>query len=65
MVLNVTNINDLLETYEELKKPVPLCSYEDCHKVKFGGIWIDAEYNSNYKNYSHSVCDDCKPRMYE
>jgi len=43
---------------------IPVCSVEDCRKVRLNNTWYQVEYKPNYKLYSHSICPECKTELY-
>lgn len=55
-------IEQLVKDMMEWKQIIPVCSYEDCHKVRLNDIWYDAKYKEEYKFYTHTYCPDCIER---
>jgi len=58
-------IEQLIKDMMSEKHIIPICSFKDCRKIRIGSDWYKTDtYDPEYKNYSHSLCTDCKEKHY-
>jgi len=55
-------LEELLKDLSEKYKILPVCSYDDCRRVRINEIWLELPYKPQEVIYTHTICPDCKDR---
>ena len=58
-------LEDLLKQLSDKYKILPVCSYDDCRKVRIDSVWLELPYKPKEIKYTHGICPECKDRWKE